>query len=326
MKIEKLHGLIAAPFTPMDNEGHLKLETIGPYAEHLVKSSVAGAFICGTTGEGISMTTEERKVVLEEWIKTSAGRLKIKAHVGGNCLSECKQLASHAQKVGAYSVAAYAPSFFRPGSEKELVSFLAPIAMSAPELPFYYYHIPSMTGVNMTISVMMEEAERVIPNFAGIKYTHFDMYDMQRCLAYSNGRYNILHGFDETLLCGLSIGVQSAIGSTYNYISMVYHQLWEAFNHSDMEKAREWQQYSVKVVNILNKYGGGVRAGKAIMGLIGIECGPCRLPISKFSREEQEAMKNELLEAGFFELYETNIHHINKGSSPWIANSPLKSE
>jgi len=326
MEIERLHGLIAAPFTPMDNEGHLNLDVIGPYAEHLIKSSVTGAFICGTTGEGISMTTEERKNVLEEWIKASGGKIKIKAHVGGNCLSECKQLAAHAQKSGAYSVAAFAPSFFKPGNEKELASFLASIAHSAPDLPFYYYHIPSMNGVNIMASLLMEEAEKLIPNFAGVKFTHYDLYDMQKCLSFEEGQYNVLHGYDETLLCGLSLGVRSAIGSTYNYMAGAYLRLWDAFDRSDMAEARKWQLLSVRVINILNKFGGGVRAGKAIMGMIGIDCGSCRLPIRKMAREELDNLKTDLEKADFFKLLETNQTYIKRGVPHELRTSPNKSE
>jgi N-acetylneuraminate lyase len=306
MKNKKLlSGLIAAPFTPMDNQGNIKLEMIGQYANHLIKSKISGAFICGTTGEGPSLTTEERKMILEEWIRNANSQLKIISHVGGNCLSENKELAAHAEKCGAYAIAAFAPSFFKPDTVKELISFLAPIAASAPNLPFYYYHIPSLTGVKLPVIDMLVEVEKMIPNFAGIKYTHFDLYDMQKCLDYNKGKYEILHGTDETLLCGLSLGTQAAVGSTYNYIPMVYLRMWEAYNNSDMESAREWQKLSVKIVTVIIRYGGGVRAGKAIMELIGIDCGPCRLPIKNLSGEELETFKSELIDVGFFRLIET---------------------
>ncbi len=310
MDIEKLEGLIAAPFTPMDSEGHLNLDMVGPYAEHLLNNGIAGAFVCGTTGEGVSLTLEERKRVLEEWLKNTGGKLKVKAHVGGNCLSDCRDLAAHAQKAGAYSVASFAPNFYKPSVVKDLVSFLASIAASAPDLPFYFYHIPSMTGVNLPVSDIMVEASKRIPNFAGVKFTHFDLYDMQKCLVFGDGQYNVLHGYDETLLCGLSLGIKSAIGSTYNYMASAYLHLWEAFDRSDMAEAREWQQLSVRMVNILNKFGGGVRAGKAIMGMIGIDCGPCRLPIRKLTREELVDLKSDLDQSGFFKLHETGVTYI----------------
>ena len=92
---------------------------------------------------------------------------------------------------------------------------------------------------------------------------------MQRCIDYGNGKYEILHGYDEVLLCGLNLGITSAVGSTYNYMPSVYHKIWDAYNNGDMDLAREYQQISVKIVSILIMYGGGVRAGKAIMDFVG---------------------------------------------------------
>jgi N-acetylneuraminate lyase len=298
----KLKGLIAAPFTPMDDEANLNLEVISQYAKHLTSSKVTGAFVCGTTGEGLSLTTEERKAVLEKWITCSGDELKIICHVGGNCLPQCIELAAHAQEKGAWATGAFAPSFFKPGNAEELALFLAPIAAAASEIPFYYYNMPSLTGVNISVGKFLSYAEKLIPNFAGVKFTHFDLYDMQQCIAFGHGKYEILHGYDEVLLAGLSLGVNAAVGSTYNYMPSVYLKLWEAFNILDLAKARELQQFSVKIVKILNKYGGGVRAGKAIMKLCGIDCGPCRLPLTKFNDSEMEKLQKDLTESGFFEM------------------------
>jgi N-acetylneuraminate lyase len=302
MKKHLFEGLIAAPFTPMDDKGNINLEPVGRYVDHLAGSGVTGAFVCGTTGESPSLTTDERKLVLEEWMKFSSGKLKIICHVGGNSLPQSIELAGHAATVGADATGAFAPFFFKPSSVDDLLDFLAPIAGAAPEIPFYYYNIPSMTGVNLPVVQVLEKAKSRIPNFAGVKYTHFDLYDMQQCIAYGKGEFQIFHGYDEMLLAGLTFGVKAAVGSTYNYMPSVYLKLWEAFNHSDMESARQWQLVSVKAVQILNKYGGGVRAGKAIMELTGISCGPCRRPVAGFTADETASLRTDLEAMDFFSL------------------------
>ena len=185
-----------------------------------------------------------------------------------------------------------------------MVNFLAPIAAATPNLPFYYYNIPSFTGVNIPVSEVLAISEKSIPTFAGVKYTHFDLYDMQKCIAYGGGKFEILHGYDETLLCGLSLGVNSAVGSTYNHIPKIYQNIVNAFDDNNIAKAREWQQFSVRFVNILIKYGGGVRGGKALMKLIGLDCGPCRLPINKFEDSELMNYKKDLEEIDFFKYCE----------------------
>jgi len=300
MNLPVLKGLIAAPYTPMDKQGGLNLDTIDKYADHLIENGVSGVFVCGTTGEWPSLSTEERKAVLEKWISAARGKLKVISHVGGNSVYQSIELASHASRAGAYAIGSLAPSFFKPGNVKELVSFLAPVAGAAPDLPFFYYHIPSLTGVHLNVSELMVAARESIPTFAGVKFTHWDLYDMQKCMAFDEGRYTIFHGFDEILLCGLSLGIQAAVGSTYNYIPALYLKIWDAFNRNDFIRARELQMISVRIVDILNRYGGATAAGKVIMKYIGIDCGDCRNPLRKLTEDEKEAMKMDLKNIGFF--------------------------
>jgi len=163
-----------------------------------------------------------------------------------------------------------------------------------------------MTGVNLPVSDFLLKAGDHMPNFAGIKYTHSDMMDMQQCLEISKGRYEIFNGFDEMLICGLSLGIRSAVGSTYNFMPSVYIDLLKAFNNNDMKRARELQLYSVKVVKILIKFGGALRSGKAIMEFIGINCGPCRSPIRFMTATEKTSLKKELTDIGFFHTINYN--------------------
>jgi N-acetylneuraminate lyase len=301
MKIEMLNGLVAAPFTPMDEKGDLNLDQIDNYADLLINNGIMGIFVCGTTGESLSLTTEERKQVLEKWITVVGQKLKIICHVGSNCIKESTELAAHAQRKGAYAVGCIAPMFFKPSSARDLMDFLKPVAGSAPELPFFYYHFPVLTGIDIKASEIFKLALSV-PNFAGVKYTHSDFYDMQKCLAFDGGRFNVLNGFDEMLICGLSLGVKAAVGSTYNFLAPLYHEIWVAFSSGDLTRARQLQQFSVRVVDILVKYRGSTVAGKAIMELLGVDCGPCRLPLKSLSHDEKETMKKELAELKFFEM------------------------
>ncbi|MDR0394080.1 MAG: dihydrodipicolinate synthase family protein [Tannerella sp.] len=298
---QPLKGLIAAAFTPMDTKGNVNLSVIRSYAERMIGSEVTGVFICGTTGESASLTTEERKSIASEWIKWAKGKLKVIVHVGGNSQPQAMELAGHAYENGADAIAAIAPSFFKPESVKDLIDFFIPVAGSAKELPFYYYNMPSMTGVNLSVPQFLEEGKKQIPNLAGVKFTHNNLMEMAQCLNANKSRFEVLHGYDEILIAGLALGIKAGVGSTYNYIPHIYQGIMESFHKGDMDTARKLQMRSIEIVNIIIKYGGGVRGGKAIMNLLNIACGPCRLPIASFSREEYTQLKNDLEKVGFFE-------------------------
>ncbi len=296
---QKLEGLIAAPFTPMTADGALDTSAIKPYADLLVGSGVKGVFICGTTGESASLTTDERKAVAEAWVAAASGRLKVIVHVGSNCAAEAVALARHAEQTGADAIGAMAPYFFKPQTAAELVAWFTPIANSN-SLPFYYYNMPAMSGVSVPVAEFLALAGKAMPTLAGVKFTHNNLMEMSQCLMLDGGRYEVLHGYDEILLCGLSLGATAAVGSTYNYAARVYNRLIEAFRAGDIAEAALLQQYSVKIVEVIIRHGGGVRGGKAIMRLMGVNCGSCRLPLAPFTEAEYAELKAELEAIDFF--------------------------
>lgn len=296
---QKLEGLIAAPFTPMTADGALNMSAVKPYADLLAASGVKGVFICGTTGESASLTTDERKAVAEAWVAAAAGRLKVIVHVGSNCAADAIALARHAEQSGADAIGAMAPYFFKPQTAAELVAWFTPIANSN-SLPFYYYNMPSMSGVSVPVAEFLALGGKAMPTLAGVKFTHNNLMEMSQCLMLDGGRYEVLHGYDEILLCGLSLGATAAVGSTYNYAAKVYNRLIEAFRAGDIAAAAALQQYSVKIVEVIIKHGGGVRGGKAIMRLMGVNCGSCRLPLAPFTEAEYTELKAELEAIDFF--------------------------
>ncbi|MDD4016269.1 MAG: dihydrodipicolinate synthase family protein [Petrimonas sp.] len=297
---KKLKGLIAATFTPVDTNSDINYSVIRKYAQHIKDSGISGVFVCGTTGEFTSLTTIERKLILEEWIKRGEGDFRIIAHVGSDNQREAMELARHAEVKGADGIGCIAPSFFKPEKVKDLIDFFTPIASSAPQLPFYYYNMPSMTGVNLPVAQFLHEGEKKIPNLAGVKFTHNNLMEMGDCIQLDNGAFEVLHGFDETLICGLALGAVAGVGSTYNYIPHVYLNILKSMESNDVETARAFQMQSVEMVKIIIKYGGGVRGGKAIMNLIGVECGTCRPPLAPFEMEEYDSLKEDLRRFGLF--------------------------
>jgi N-acetylneuraminate lyase len=295
---QELTGLIAAPFTAFHADGSLNLAMIERQAEALRENRVDGAFVCGTTGEGLSLTAAERRQVLERWVEVAPVSLRLLVHVGHHSVRESQALAAHAEKLKICAFATSAPTFFRVTSTEQLVNYCDKVAAGAPGLPFYYYHIPSMTGTDLPVFDFLRIASKRIPNLAGIKFTHENLMDYSRCLEFEEGRFNILFGRDEMLLSALIMGATGAIGSTYNFMAPVYHRVIEAFQAGDLASARRYQFDALRIIGVIARYG-ILPAGKVIMKMLGIDCGPLRSPLQNLPTESAQTLERELRATGF---------------------------
>lgn len=294
MKSKHIQGLVAAPFTPMHPNGSLNLEVIPYYYELLKSNSIAGAFICGSTGEGVSLTQSEKKAVATAWAAATAkdDDFIVMTLLGGTSIEDCKELALHAQSIGLDAISFTAPFYFKPADVKQLAKACIEVASVVPEMPFYYYHIPVLTGVNFPMIDLLKELHGKLPNFTGIKYTHEDFMDFLSCLHFEEGKYDMLWGRDENMLPALALGTKGAVGSTYNYAAPLYNDMISAFNRGDLKEAQQLQQQSIDMIRLLGKYG-GIATGKAFMKLIGLDCGEFRLPVKNMSELDFAAFQKD---------------------------------
>lgn len=300
--MEKLIGLINAPFTPFYKDGEVNYEPIAAYADMLVKNGLKGVFINGSSGEGYMLTEEERMMLAERWMEVAPENFKVIVHVGSTCVRSSSRLAEHAQKIGTWGIGAMAPPFPKVNRVEELAKYCEKIACAAPELPFYFYHIPAFNGAYLSMVAFLEAVDGRIPNFAGIKYTYESLYEYNQCRLYKNGKFDMLHGQDETILPCLAMGgAQGGIGGTTNYNGCNLVGIIDAWNAGDLEKARELQNFSQEVINVICHFRGNIVGGKRIMKLIGLDLGDNRIPFQNMTDEEEIRMKAELNAIHFFD-------------------------
>lgn len=302
--MEKIKGLIDAPFTPFHANGDVNLEPIPAYAAMLKKNGLKGVFVNGSSGEGYMLTDQERMDIAQAWIDATKDfdDFKVIVHVGSCCLRSSKKLAEHAKAIGAYGIGAMAPPFPKIGRIEELVQYIEGITAGAPDLPFYYYHIPAFNGAYLPMIDLLKSIDGRVPSFAGIKYTYESLYEYNQCRLYKNSKYDMLHGQDETILPCLAMGgAQGGIGGTTNYNGRELTAIQDAWEKGDLEAARDHQNFAQEVINVICRYRGNIVGGKRIMKLIGLDLGPNRVPFRTITDEEEAAMKQELEAIGFFE-------------------------
>jgi len=301
MTTQRIKGLVAATHTPFHADGSLNLAIVEKQAEHLQITGVRHAFIGGTTGESSSLTLEERRALALRWFEVTKGAdLSVIVHVGSNCLADARNLAAQAQGLQAVAVSALAPSYFKPGSVTTLVETMAQIASGAPEVPFYYYEIPTMTGLTLSPSEFLAQAADRIPNLTGIKFTSSNLMEYQLCRASHEGRFDIPFGFDEMMLGALVLGANGTVGSSFNFAAPIYNRLIAAFQRGDLIAAREEQMHSVRTIQKLAARG-YMGAAKAVMKMLGVDVGPARLPCENLNEVQTHALRSELEQMGFFE-------------------------
>ncbi len=299
---EYVNRLIAAPLTGYHPDGSVNLLVVPRYTEMLYANGVAGAFVNGTTGEGMSLTVKERCDLAERWVAAAPDGFKIIIHVGHTCQAESQAMTAHAMQIGAHAIAEIGPVFFRPATVGALVDYCAVTAASAPELPYYYYHMPSMNQVQFPMIEFLKGASSAMPNLAGIKYTFEDLADYERCRTFGDGKYDILFGRDEILLDALKLGAQGAVGSTYNAFAALYHQLIKAFHAGNSDEARRLQAISANICRLLSATGGFGSALKSAMNMIGLDLGTMRRPQLNISHDAAKQLETSLRQIGALEF------------------------
>jgi len=299
--IQPLHELVAATHSPFHADGSLAPEVVPRQAAFLAANGIRTVFITGSTGECHSLTSEERLLLYDAWAAAAPAQgIAVIAHVGGNSIEDARGFARRARTLGLSAISAVAPSYYKPATLKDLIDWCAAIAAEAPELPFYYYDIPSMTAVSLPMDRFLLEAPARIPNLAGIKFTNPDLVSYRRTLDVAGARYDVPWGLDEALLGGVATGARGGVGSTYNWAPKLYVDLMRAFNRGDFDEARRRQSIAVAMIDAIGGQG-FMGTGKALMGRLGVPVGPARAPLGNPTADQVDAVMARLAELGFDE-------------------------
>ena len=296
--VDRIAGAFPAFITPYGPDGSVNVEMIRRLAAYHLEQGAHGFFVCGSTGEGLYLTPDERMLVARSLIETVAGQVPVIVHVGTVGTNDAVLLAKDAKKAGADAVSSLPPIYYKVGIEG-MIRHIRAIAQAA-ELPTYYYHIPALTGVELDGDELVQ-AFTSVEGVAGLKFTHSDMYFLWSILDAAKGRLRVFNGADQMLFHGLATGACGGIGSTYNYQMRTIAGIYNAYKAGDIEKARELQWKANRVIRVLFRNGGNLACEKAIMKLLGFDVGPPRSPMGPFPEERLGELRRQLEEIGFFD-------------------------
>jgi N-acetylneuraminate lyase len=286
-------GVFPALLTPLTDQDQVDTAALCELTEFLLGHGVDGFYLCGSTGEGLLLTEQERCLVTETVVDQVRGRAQVVAHVGALATATSERLARHACEAGAAAVASIPPFYYAVG-RAGIESHYRRIAQAAG-LPLYLYNIPSATQVSLDVHLIRELLQDGV--VCGLKYTSYDQLGFREIVELCGNDLNLLAGPDEMLLPFLLMGAHGGIGTTYNLVPELLVELYAAWAEGDVEKAQQAQYQIDRIILAVRSYG-VIPAIKAAMRLRGIDCGPPRAPLVPLTAEQMEQLEADLAALG----------------------------
>ena len=284
----KYNGIFTALLTPFNEAGEVNEGELIKLIKFNLDMGVRGFYVCGSTGESFLLSKEERMKIMEI-VKREAEGSTLIAHIGSLREAEAHELAAHAKNIGYDAISSVAPFYFKFTFE-EIRGYYTRLA-DASGMPMLVYHFPAFSGVNMGVNEMSKFLND--DRFLGIKYTSNDFFTMEQCKSTFPDKV-LYNGFDEMFLCGLSMGADGAIGSTYNFMADKFVKIKKYFEENNIAEAQKLQQEANKIITVLCKVG-VMQAEKEVLNQLGFDFGVCRQPFGEPSDEQKALIAKEIL-------------------------------
>ncbi len=283
--LEKYHGIIPAFYACYDDEGKVCPERTKAFAKWLLDKGVKGLYVCGSSGECIYQSKEERKLILEAVMEAVGGKMTIIAHVACNNTADSMELAAHAESLGVDAIASIPPIYFRL-PEEAIAQYWNDISSAAPNTDFVIYNIPQLAGVSLTMPLLREMLKN--PRVVGVKNSSMPTQDIQMFKAEGGDNIIVFNGPDEQFVSGRAIGAEGGIGGTYGVMPELFLEADRLIKEGKLDKAREIQYAINNIIYAMcdckcNMYA----AAKEVLRLQGIDIGDARKPLVGLKEESK---------------------------------------
>lgn len=284
MDFNKYRGVIPAFYACYDDAGEVSPERTRALAKHLIDKGVKGLYVCGSSGECIYQSVQERKITLENVMAEAKGKATVIAHVACNNTRDSVELARHAEALGVDAIACIPPIYFHL-PEYAIAEYWNTISDAAPHTDFVIYNIPQLAGVALTMPLFreMRKNSRVI----GVKNSSMPVQDIQMFKAEGGKDFIVFNGPDEQFVGGRAMGADGGIGGTYAVMPELFLKADALIRAGELEQAREIQYVIDEIIATLcsghcNMYA----VNKAILKRRGVDVGGVRAPLTPLSEED----------------------------------------
>lgn len=290
--MKKLYGVTVAMVTPFDENDQVDLAAMKELTNMLTDKGVNCLYPCGTTGEMLRMSLEERKAVAKAVVETAAGRVTVYIHCGAMRQEDTIALIHHAKSIGADGAGVVSPQFFG-ANEREMIEYYRAVASCEPDFPIYLYNIPQCAGNDISASAA-EVLAAECSNIIGIKYSYPDINRTIDYTAVHNGRFSVLHGLDRAFVSLLALGCDGTVSGIACVFPEPFVKVFDAYQSGDLQAAQQLQKVCIRFCDTL-KRGSNMSYFKEALKMRGLNAGFMRKPQLDLEAAEIQQLRSELM-------------------------------
>ena len=291
--MNEIQGILPALVTPFDESGAFVEAAFEKLLERVYRTNIDGVYVCGSTGEGLLQSVEQRKRVTEAAVHNSPPGKQVIVHTGAHRTADAVELTRHAAKVGVSAVSSLPP--IGAYSFDEVRAYYRALSTAA-DVPFLIYYFPSLSTAISSVAQILELCE--LPNVIGLKFTDQDFYRLS--LIRKSGAV-VFSGYDEVLVAGLLMGASGGIGTFYNLVPELFVEVYQLARAGKWAEARAVQGRINELIELTLRYP-CFPALKVILKWTGIDCGRCLEPRRGLTSEEESGLRKALQESSFADL------------------------
>lgn len=283
--MKKMHGIITPLVTPFDEHDHIDLEATKELVDYLINKGVDCLYPCGTTGEMLKMTIEERKTFAKAVVKDADSRVQVFIQVGAPTTKETIELAKHAYDIGSDGIGVVTPQFFGV-NDRELEEYYVEVAKSVPsDFPVYLYNIPQCAANDIKPEVIEKIVKRA-PNVVGIKYSFTDFIRLKNYLLCNHGNFDVVVGPDRLFLPAMAMGCVGTVTGCSQCCPEPFIETYKAIKANDWAEAKKCQEKANEMCEIVHA-GANMAYFKTALEYNGLPTTHMRKPALDLTPEEK---------------------------------------
>lgn len=288
MDLKNSH-IMTAMVTPFGKDGNVDYELLKKLIDHLLSTGTDGILVSGTTGEGPTLTEEEKIELIEETVEYVAGRVPVVAGTGSNNTKATIEYTNKVAKIDGVDAALVVVPYYNKPDQAGMIAHFTAVADNV-DLPIVMYNIPGRTGVTMEVKTIAELSKH--QNIIGIKDCT-GIVNMAEIVANTPDDFLAFTGEDADALAARNVGAQGVISVASHLFGKEISQMYAANSKGDNEIAGELMRDLTPKMKALFSHPSPSPV-KAALNHVGIEVGGCRLPILALDDAQASVLFNQL--------------------------------